>query len=143
MNAGAAVGLTKGYRQKGVFAPGGSVVYIASVMGVVGMPGQVEYACTKGALVALRRVAAVELARRGSASTASPRRGNPDGEKFNASLSQEQLDARRCTRRGSDCRGTWHTPPPSWSPTPPAGSPGPRWSSTGGTRRFKCRKGRR
>jgi NAD(P)-dependent dehydrogenase (short-subunit alcohol dehydrogenase family) len=97
VNAGAAVGLTKGFRQKGVCAPGGSLVYLTSVMGVVGMPGQIEYACTKGALVALTKSAAVELAREGiRVNCIAPAMvETPMGKKFNESLSQEQLEAVR------------------------------------------------
>lgn len=45
-------------------ADGGSLVFISSVYGRVGMPGQVGYCATKGALAAAVRAMAVELARR-------------------------------------------------------------------------------
>lgn len=41
---------------------GGSIVNIASITGVVGSPGQVAYSSTKGAVVALTKSAAKELA---------------------------------------------------------------------------------
>lgn len=41
---------------------GGSVVNIASITGVVGSPGQVAYSSTKGAVIALTKSAAKELA---------------------------------------------------------------------------------
>ena len=63
VNVGAALALTKGFRQKGVCAPPGSVVYISSVMGLVGQPGISVYSATKGALGSLARSLALELAR--------------------------------------------------------------------------------
>lgn len=44
---------------------GGSIVNLASISGLVGMPGQTVYAMTKGALVQLTRQLAVEHAHRG------------------------------------------------------------------------------
>ena len=41
---------------------GGSIVNIASITGIVGSPGQVAYSSTKGAVVALTKSAAKELA---------------------------------------------------------------------------------
>lgn len=41
---------------------GGSIVNIASITGVVGSPGQVAYSSTKGAVIALTKSAAKELA---------------------------------------------------------------------------------
>ena len=43
---------------------GGSILFISSVYGHVGMPGQIGYCASKGALVAAARAMAVELARR-------------------------------------------------------------------------------
>ena len=43
---------------------GGALLFIASVYGSVGMPGQMTYSATKGALLAAARSMAVELARR-------------------------------------------------------------------------------
>lgn len=45
-------------------ADGGSLLFIASIYGHVGMPGQIGYCATKGALVAAARAMAIELARR-------------------------------------------------------------------------------
>lgn len=42
----------------------GSVVFISSVYGLVGMPGQIGYCASKGALAAAARAMAIELARR-------------------------------------------------------------------------------
>ena len=56
--------LAKGYRQKGV-STGGSIVFFSSVMSVVGQPGVSAYAASKGALAALGRSLALELAPEG------------------------------------------------------------------------------
>lgn len=45
-------------------AEGGSLLFISSVYGRVGMPGQIGYCATKGAVAAAVRALAVELARR-------------------------------------------------------------------------------
>jgi NAD(P)-dependent dehydrogenase (short-subunit alcohol dehydrogenase family) len=45
-------------------ADGGSLVFISSVYGRVGMPGQTGYCATKGAVAAAVRALAIELARR-------------------------------------------------------------------------------
>jgi NAD(P)-dependent dehydrogenase (short-subunit alcohol dehydrogenase family) len=43
---------------------GGSLLFVASIYGWVGMPGQIAYSATKGAMLAAARAMAVELARR-------------------------------------------------------------------------------
>jgi len=63
INLKAAISLTKGFRQKTVCANGGSIVYLSSVMGLVGQPAQTAYVASKGALVALSKAMALELAR--------------------------------------------------------------------------------
>ena len=63
VNVVAASALAKGFRQRGVCAAAGSIVYLSSVMGLVGQPGQSLYSATKGALVAMARSLALELAR--------------------------------------------------------------------------------
>lgn len=63
VNVVAASALAKGFRQRGVFVEGGSIVLLSSVMGLVGQPGQSLYSATKGALVAMTRSLALELAR--------------------------------------------------------------------------------
>jgi NAD(P)-dependent dehydrogenase (short-subunit alcohol dehydrogenase family) len=62
INVGAAIGLAKGFSQKGVFAPGGSIVFLSSIAGLTGQAGLAAYAASKGAIVALTRALAVELA---------------------------------------------------------------------------------
>jgi NAD(P)-dependent dehydrogenase (short-subunit alcohol dehydrogenase family) len=43
---------------------GGALLFIASIYGLVGMPGQLSYSATKGALQSAARSMAIELARR-------------------------------------------------------------------------------
>jgi len=45
-------------------ADGGSLLFVSSVYGRVGMPGQIGYCATKGAVAAATRAMALELARR-------------------------------------------------------------------------------
>jgi len=63
INVNAAVGLTKGFRQKKVNRAGGSIVFISSVAGLTGQAGHAEYCTSKAALIGLCRAAALELAR--------------------------------------------------------------------------------
>jgi NAD(P)-dependent dehydrogenase (short-subunit alcohol dehydrogenase family) len=55
--------LSKGFRQKGVRNQSGSLVFISSVMGIVGQPGLSAYCASKGGLVTLAKALALELAR--------------------------------------------------------------------------------
>ena len=43
---------------------GGSLLFVASIYGLIGMPGETAYSASKGALLASVRTLAVELARR-------------------------------------------------------------------------------
>jgi NAD(P)-dependent dehydrogenase (short-subunit alcohol dehydrogenase family) len=43
---------------------GGSILFVSSIYGIVGMPGQIGYSATKGAVIAAARAMAAELARR-------------------------------------------------------------------------------
>ena len=63
INVTAAFCLVKGFRQKGVFARNSSVVFLSSVMGMVGQPGLAAYCSSKGALIALAKSLALELAK--------------------------------------------------------------------------------
>lgn len=65
INFTAAMQLTKGLRQRNVGTEKTSVVFIASVMGLVGQPGVSAYVASKGALVAVTRSLALELAAEG------------------------------------------------------------------------------
>jgi NAD(P)-dependent dehydrogenase (short-subunit alcohol dehydrogenase family) len=63
VNVTAALSLAKGFRQRGVSTAGSSVVFLSSVMGIVGQAGQSVYSASKGALVALTKSLALELTR--------------------------------------------------------------------------------
>lgn len=65
INFTAAVQLAKGFRQRKVHATPSSVVFVSSVMGLVGQPGVSAYVASKGALVALARSLSLELASEG------------------------------------------------------------------------------
>ena len=65
VNVGSAFGLAKGFRQKNVNADGGSIVFLSSIMGVVGQPAVSAYCASKGALVSFGKSLALELAREG------------------------------------------------------------------------------
>ncbi len=57
--------LAKGLRQNGVHATTSSLVFLSSVMGLVGHPGKGLYSAAKGALIAMTRSLALELAPEG------------------------------------------------------------------------------
>ncbi len=63
INFNAAVALTRAFRQKGVAAQSGSIVYLASVYGFIGQTGQSIYSASKGALISMCRSIAMELAK--------------------------------------------------------------------------------
>ena len=63
INVVAGAALAKGFIQFGVGARGGSIVFLASVMGLTGQTAQAAYSATKGALVAMTRSMAMEFAR--------------------------------------------------------------------------------
>jgi len=65
INFASAIHLAKGFRQKKVCSSPSSVVFLSSVMGLVGQPGASIYAASKGALVALTKSLAMELASEG------------------------------------------------------------------------------
>jgi NAD(P)-dependent dehydrogenase (short-subunit alcohol dehydrogenase family) len=63
INVSAAMMLAKGFCQKGCGGPGSSIVLVSSVSGLVGRPGVAAYSASKGAITALTRSLALELAR--------------------------------------------------------------------------------
>ena len=63
INVDAAILLTKGFKQNGVYdKSGSSIVYLSSTAALKGKPALAAYSATKGALVSLARTLAVELA---------------------------------------------------------------------------------
>ena len=65
INFVAAMQLAKGFRQRGVCSAPASIVLLSSVMGLVGQAGVSAYVASKGALVAVARSLALELASEG------------------------------------------------------------------------------
>lgn len=64
VNLVAGIALAKAICRRDVMSDaGGSVLFIASIYSMVGMPGQIGYSATKGAVHAAARTMAVELAR--------------------------------------------------------------------------------
>ncbi len=63
VNVTAGLWLTKGFRQRGVNKGGGSVVFLASAAGLVGQGAFSAYSASKGAIIAMTRSLAMELAR--------------------------------------------------------------------------------
>ncbi|HZR21632.1 MAG TPA: SDR family oxidoreductase [Verrucomicrobiae bacterium] len=63
VNTEAALALVRGFQQKKAADPaGGSIVFLTSVMGLVGSAGAAAYGMSKGALVGLAKSLSVELA---------------------------------------------------------------------------------
>ena len=62
VNVDAALSLASAFRQRDVHAAESSVVFLASVMGLVGQPAVSIYAATKGALIAATKSMALEFA---------------------------------------------------------------------------------
>jgi NAD(P)-dependent dehydrogenase (short-subunit alcohol dehydrogenase family) len=65
LNLVTALSLAKALRQKGVRAPRSSLVFVSSVMGLVGAPGRAVYSASKAGLIGLGKSLALELAREG------------------------------------------------------------------------------
>lgn len=65
INLTAAILLAKGFRQPGVVSSSGSIVFIASVRGLVGEAAMATYAASKGALISLVKSIAIEYAYQG------------------------------------------------------------------------------
>jgi NAD(P)-dependent dehydrogenase (short-subunit alcohol dehydrogenase family) len=63
VNVSAGLRLAKGFRQRGVCAEGGSIVFLASVVGLVGQAALSAYSASKGAVIAMTKSLALELAR--------------------------------------------------------------------------------
>jgi NAD(P)-dependent dehydrogenase (short-subunit alcohol dehydrogenase family) len=65
LNCTAALFLAQGARQRTVCQTGASIVFISSVLWLLGQPMQASYAASKGGLVAMSRALALEMARDG------------------------------------------------------------------------------
>lgn len=63
INVSAGFWLAKGYRQPRVSKPGGSLLFLASTSGIIGAAALSAYSGSKGAVIALTRSLAIELAR--------------------------------------------------------------------------------
>lgn len=80
-------------------AGGGSIIFMASITGVNGLPGLAAYSATKGALIALARAMAIDHAREGiRVNSVSP--GTVDSPMLHAFVA-EQKDPER-TRKAFD-----------------------------------------
>ncbi|MGI9456399.1 MAG: SDR family NAD(P)-dependent oxidoreductase [Aeoliella sp.] len=62
LNLTSALQLARGLRQRSVHRKPASIVFISSVMGLVGQPAIAAYAASKGALIAATKALALELA---------------------------------------------------------------------------------
>ena len=62
INVMAAFALAKGFRQRGVYGNGGAIVLLSSVAALKSDPGNSPYAASKGALLAMSKTLAIELA---------------------------------------------------------------------------------
>ena len=63
LNYHAAAALLTAFRKPSIRAPSASVVFVSSIVGLIGQPGISAYCASKGALIAYARAAALELAR--------------------------------------------------------------------------------
>ena len=63
INVNASFALAKGFRQRGVYRRPGSIVFLASIAGLVGAPALSVYSASKGAVISLTRCLALELVR--------------------------------------------------------------------------------
>lgn len=64
INVHTAFFLAQAFSQKEIYRPNSSIIFISSVLGLVGKPGVSAYAASKGAIIALTKSLAVELARK-------------------------------------------------------------------------------
>jgi NAD(P)-dependent dehydrogenase (short-subunit alcohol dehydrogenase family) len=97
INLLAALQLARGFRQRMVHTESSSIVFLSSVMGLVGQAAVVPYAASKGALVAAAKALAMELAPEGiRVNCVAPGHvATPMATKVEATLTEGQLDAIR------------------------------------------------
>ena len=65
LNYHAATALLTSFRKPGTRTPQASVVFVSSIVGLIGQPGISSYCASKGALISYARAAGLELAREG------------------------------------------------------------------------------
>ncbi|GKS77952.1 SDR family oxidoreductase [Acidovorax sp. SUPP950] len=65
INVDAPMLLTQALLKRNLIAPGGSMVFIASIAAHIGVPGVAAYSGTKAALIAMMRCLAMEVVKRG------------------------------------------------------------------------------
>lgn len=63
VNLGSALALARGMRQKGCKGSPAAIVFVSSIAGMIGQPGNVVYAASKGALISAVRALAIEFLR--------------------------------------------------------------------------------
>jgi NAD(P)-dependent dehydrogenase (short-subunit alcohol dehydrogenase family) len=63
INVNAAIALAQAFRQKGVYQKNSSLVFLSSVLGMVGDAGVSVYSASKGAIIALTKSLAIEFSR--------------------------------------------------------------------------------
>ena len=120
----------------------GSIIHMASVTGVIGLPGLAVYSATKGALIALARAMSTDYARLGiRVNTVAPGTiDSPMLHDFIAARPRRTTTAApstRCTRSAASARSTRSpTSSFSWHPMNPALSQGPttRWTAASASR---------
>ena len=119
VNVDAAFALAKGFRQKSVRRAGSSsgVVFLSSVMGLVGQTGISAYSASKGALVSLTKSLALELARENIRvnAVAPRRRAHEDGRRRRAETAGGTVPGHRgaapARHRHTPRRGVRHRVP--------------------------------
>ena len=62
-NLGSALALARGYRQKACKGSPAAMVFVSSIAGLIGQPGNAVYAASKGGLISATRALAVEFLR--------------------------------------------------------------------------------
>jgi NAD(P)-dependent dehydrogenase (short-subunit alcohol dehydrogenase family) len=92
INVRSSFGLAKAFRQKTIGANNGCIVFISSIMGIVGQPGASAYCASKGAMVAMTKALALELAPIRVNCVAPAVVQTSMTEKFKSKLTEAQFD---------------------------------------------------
>ena len=114
-------------------AGGGSIIHIASVTGVIGLPRLAVYSMTKGALIALTRAMSTDYAAKGiRTNSVSP--GTIDSPMLHDFVAWQR---KRCADAASGWKSNWRTSPiprrwtPCWRGSTPLAAAGRRHSQCG------------